>query len=84
MTDDDAPQMRSYRGLQMWTIYDHPSDFPDYFVARVCLNGIPRDHHHTFETEEELEEMREKFRQRGMVRIERHPTDDPVIMEVWL
>lgn len=24
-------------GLSIWTVYDHPKDFPDYFVARRCV-----------------------------------------------
>jgi hypothetical protein len=24
-------------GLAMWTIYDHPKDFPEHFVARKWL-----------------------------------------------
>ena len=84
MTDDDIPQSVSRRGRQMWTVFDHPPDFPDCYVAKASLNSIDVNHFHTFETDEALEDMRAMFRQRGMVCVERHPEDDPKIMEVWL
>ena len=82
MTNDIPIQTR--RALQVWTIYDHPKDFPDHYVARANVDGVPTDHYHTFETLADLEVMRNTFRERGMVRVERHHSDDTVIMEVWL
>ena len=83
MTDDHIP-IQTRRALQVWTVYDHPKDFPDHYVARASVNGVATDHYHTFETEAHLEGMRETFHKQGLVRVQRHHSDDAVIMEVWL
>lgn len=67
-----------------WTIYDHPSDYPDCWVARrwVIQGGqvVPTDEVHTAAT---LRELRERVSPgRGL--IPRHQLDDPRIVEVWL
>lgn len=67
--------------LSLWTIYDHPLDYPEYFVARefhldkATTNVLIAN---------SLEELREGFRRAGMVPIPRDPSDDPVIVETWL
>jgi hypothetical protein len=76
MTADDA--------LALWTVYDHPSDFPDRFVARLSL--ISRTG--TVVTNETvsaatLEELRDRLPP-GLHRLDRDPSDDPVIVETWL
>lgn len=63
-----------------WTIYDHPKDYPDKFVARKFVLDKPTDETITGNT---LDEVRRKL-PRGLVRFNRHETDDPVIVETWL
>ena len=71
--------------LVMWTIYDHPRDFPNCFVARkqrIRGNGIE----HTAEVvqSDSLGKLRARFRRMGLVAIARHPNDDPVVVECWI
>jgi hypothetical protein len=75
MTDD---------ALALWTVYDHPSDFPDRFIARLWL--VSRTG--TVMTEETvsaatLEELRDRLPS-GLCRLDRDPSDDPVVVETWL
>ena len=71
--------------LPMWVVYDHPTDFPDQFVARQHIVGIagntPTDR--TMGSND-IEKVRAALRNLGLVKIDRSPEDDPVIVEVWL
>ncbi len=61
-------------------VYDHPTDYPDYFVARVWdLNRPTR----LIALADTLEGIRAKIPP-GMVMLRRHPTDDPCIKEIWM
>lgn len=75
------------RGLELWTIYEHPSDFPHDFVLRrsVVLNLPPRVVHDAEPTAltDTLEEAR-SYLPRGLFCLGREPADDPVIVEVWI
>jgi hypothetical protein len=76
--------MSPQESLRIWTIYDHPSDFPDCFIARMSLVSVdglvPTREIITAAT---LEELRSQL-PGGLYRLNRHPDDDPVIVEVWL
>jgi hypothetical protein len=76
MTETDLP---------MWVVYDHPSDFPDQYIARQHIVGI-EGNKVTDRTmgSDQLEKVRAALRNLGLVRIDRSPEDDPAIMEVWL
>lgn len=72
--------------LDMWVVYDHPTDFPDKFVARRW--EIRREEHPTDDvlTANSLEQLRltiqrEKF---CSVQLPRFENDDPVIVEAWI
>lgn len=74
----------SDRVLSIWTVYDHPRDQPDAFVARrwdiQC--GV------TYATSDmfvapTLNEIRALLPP-GLVRMTRDVTDDPVIVESWV
>lgn len=71
--------------LAMWTVYDHPSDYPDCFIARESFTGrgVIAHTHNTIQADT-LEAIREQLVDRGLVCLPRQPADDPVIMEVWL
>jgi hypothetical protein len=71
--------------LEMWTVYDHPKDHPDSFVARRWTIGpnlaIPTD---DWIEETTLEELRERMIEAGRVCIRRSLEDDPAIVETWV
>lgn len=67
--------------LSVWTVYDHPRDWPDYYVAREWKLDEPTDN---FECYRDLERLRRAMQTKGLVRLERNPGDDPVILETWL
>lgn len=66
----------------IWVVYDHPTDFPDRFVSRLCfgLTAAP-----DLLQADTLEELRAMIRRTGCAeRIERSVCDDPCIVECWL
>jgi len=72
--------------LFIWTAYDHPSDFPDYYVARkfsVNNNG-PTDEFCLANTFDELYERVQERSPYYLDFICRSPEDNPVIMGTWI
>jgi len=71
--------------LEMWTVYDHPLDHPEHFVARrwVIEAEGPRATGTLYKSAE-LERIRAAMRAFGLVKLDRDPADDPKIVEVWL
>lgn len=71
--------------LSIWTVYDHPMDFPNEFVARrfVCAGDEPTA---TADVERSpmLGAIRAIMESRGLYRVGRMPGDDPKIVEIWL
>jgi hypothetical protein len=72
--------------LTMWTVYSHPKDYPDHFIARKWLIGSKRDEPEA--TDEvvarfSLDEVRTALPP-GLYCIGRKTGDDPCIVEVWL
>lgn len=65
----------------LWVIYDHPKDIPLWWVARLWENGAPTKEHLLGN---DLEFLRTRLRARGLVMIPRDPSDDPVIVEMWI
>ena len=63
-----------------WTIYKHPLDYPNKYVARKFVLDKPTSEILVGGT---LEEIR-KLLPLGLTCIDRHETDDPVIVETWL
>lgn len=80
MTDrDDAV-------LYMWTIYDHPRDMPNKFIARrwaIVRGQDPKPTAHYFAADE-LDAVRAFLISKHLTRIDRSEYDDPVIVETWL
>ncbi len=76
--------------LDIWTVFDHPKDFPDCFIARKAIvtasnegDGFTDE----FVTADTLDEVRAKVQDASkhvLWRMTRHPDDDPVIVECWL
>lgn len=68
--------------LSIWTVYDHPSDWPDYFVARRHLvPGGPTDN---IMVAKDLDALRETMESVGLVKMHRSAADEPTIIESWL
>lgn len=70
--------------LAIWTVYSHPSDFPNNYVARRCeVNG--GDLQHTGDIMlGELSMIRASFLQAGLVCLPRNDDDEAHIVECWL
>lgn len=71
--------------LDIWTVYDHPADFPDGFVARLWAigpGGEPLATRHIV-LGATLEAVRALL-PRGLDCLPRQPGDDPCIVECWL
>jgi hypothetical protein len=65
--------------LPIWTVYQHPRDMPDAYVARLFLTGKPTEQVVQAPT---LDEVRALIPP-GLYRMPRQPGDDPVIVETW-
>lgn len=70
--------------LSMWTVYDHPDDFPHSYVARryeVTAAGptVTSDI-----VQGELDVIRKSFEHCGLTCIARDEGDDAYIVETWL
>lgn len=72
--------------FQAWTIYKNPRDYPGCYVVRrgqaILALGIVHDLEPTAVCHS-LVEAREAVPP-GRVRMDRHPDDDPVIVETWI
>jgi hypothetical protein len=70
--------------LLIWTIYEHPSDYPDWFVARPHIirpkSAGPLPMHLMAKDLETLRAMLPD----GLTRLARMPGDDPCIIETWV
>ena len=72
----------------MWVIYDHPVEYPEYYVARQWVLGQGPDAGKYGPTDalildKDLTSLRQKVSSGGRIMIPRDPSDDPVILEVW-
>lgn len=71
-------------GLDMWTVYDHPSDFPDKFVARLFRLTdavVPTTAHIV---SDDVDKIRAFLLEKRLVCLKRSEFDEPHIIEVWL
>lgn len=71
--------------IQMFTIYDHPKDYPGCYIARKWLIG-PGSVNATTDIiiGTDVSKIREKIKKLGFSRIPRSVNDDPVILETWM
>lgn len=67
--------------LSLWTVYDHPKDYPDNVVARRFVYSKRTEDLIIFSS---LEEARLYFQNCHLFCLTRSPSDDPVIVETWL
>ncbi len=71
--------------LQLWTIYNRPKDYPNHYVARLTLIGpAGPSHMPRLLISTDLDAIRIQMMQLGLACINRHPDDEPHIVEVWL
>jgi hypothetical protein len=70
--------------LIMWTIYDHPKDFPNNFVARKFIVTGEVLATTSFILSDTLECIRDVMLGKGFVCLTRNDEDDPAIIETWL
>jgi hypothetical protein len=70
--------------LELWTVYDHPSDFPDHWVARRSVVGRGGATVTGAVIRAETLEGLRLLLPPGMACLTRQPDDDPTIVEVWL
>lgn len=77
--------MSDQQALSIWTVYDHPLDYPETYIARRAEIGVGVVSN-TADTiaDEDLEKIRDQLRDRGLTRLPRSAGDDPFIIEVWL
>lgn len=71
--------------LLIWTIYNHPTDYPDGYIARAYKVN-EKGSHVTDETitSTDLEYLRMVFMRAGLACLMRNPNDDYKIIESWL
>jgi len=72
--------------LDVWVIYDHPRDQPDWYIVRrqqPTTTGTIQHESRAYGFHD-LEKARAWLAQQGLTRLDRHPDDDPVIVETWL
>jgi hypothetical protein len=71
--------------LAIWTVYDHPSDYPDRYVARcfeVDTDGTRPTGNILLSTS--LDTIRTAMRDMGLICMARWADDDANIIETWM
>jgi len=71
--------------MEMWTVYDHPLDYPEFFVARKWI--VTRTDDGPVATDEVLSNhdlhVLRSFLPDGLFCMPRTEGDDPKIIETW-
>lgn len=70
--------------LSLWTIYDHPRDYPRDYVAREFLVEVEAVATANVLVSKDIDAIRDELYRRGFVRMERLAGDDPCIVETWI
>lgn len=69
----------------IWVVYDHPTDYPDHFVARAHRVGVDGQRPTSkLIAAPTLESIRTSMVNLGLTCVQRNEEDDPVIVECWL
>lgn len=72
--------------LDIWVIYEHPTDQPDFYVVRrqwATEDGEVHKDRRAYGFRD-LERARLFLAEKGLTCLPRFPEDDPVIVETWL
>lgn len=70
--------------MELWTVYDRPSDHPRHCAVRKVLvrdDGLCPGDLHLFG---DVLEARSALARRGLVRVPRGKEDEPSLVETWL
>jgi hypothetical protein len=70
--------------LSLWTVYDHPVDFPNSYVARRFEVNADGPVATGDLIQGELDAIRKSFHQAGLTCLTRNEGDEPQIVESWL
>jgi hypothetical protein len=71
--------------LSLWSIYDHPKDFPDDFVARMFHVDKSGSHPtNKLMVGPSLNQLRATMQRAGLTCLTRNKEDPPQIVETWL
>lgn len=71
--------------LSMWTVYDHPRDMPDFFIARRwAIRAMKTMPTKDVIRDTDLEAVRDRLRTMGLHQLARNAADDLVIIETWI
>lgn len=70
--------------LPMFVVYDHPTDQPEHFVARMWRTLPEPLPLYFMVRSEKLDTIRSFLDAAGLVHLSRNPDDDPAILETWL
>jgi hypothetical protein len=72
--------------LSMWTVYDHPTDYPNSFVARLHEADAQGSQPTIIAIiSQDIEELRKILRlQFHLTPLTRDPNDDAKIVETWI
>jgi hypothetical protein len=86
---DSRHDSQSRGVIDMWTLYDHPADYPDGYIARkfeVSADGpvATLETLRTVGNANGLELMREAFGLAGYIALVRCQRDDSHIIETWV
>ena len=76
----------SLRCVPVWAVYDHPTDYPDHFIARMHVarqDGTSSPTMNALRTER-LETIQNIMRRAGLTRLPRGEDDDAKIVETWI
>lgn len=69
-------------GLPIWVVYDHPTDFPESYIARLW-DGMTNTATASYLLAPTLDALRARLPPE-LVQLARHEEDDPAIVETWL
>ena len=69
------------RELTMWTVYDHPLDYPEFYIAKE-FNGLTPTNN--IIKNKSLIDLQVALIHKGLGRVTRSESDEPQIIECWL
>ncbi|MBQ2634039.1 MAG: hypothetical protein IJF88_05630 [Oscillospiraceae bacterium] len=81
VTRFDYARLVKQTTIPIITVYAHPADYPDKYVARVWDVNRPTSLAAIADT---YEELLQAIPTNQMTRMEPSPKDDPVIRETWI
>lgn len=70
--------------LPMLVVYDHPTDFPQWFVGRLHVSLPQPEPTPVIILRADLDAMRHDLAAIGLTPLARSEGDDPKIIETWL